>query len=114
MNKVLLIQTIVLLLCISCCSCKKHKSKYSAEANQPTEPVEKYDPDFRTIQKPYRMAKLNLVWSKAVHVSVFNSSEFVLSLTQKMIHNRFVWKQYNIFVRIVVHSFHMCSENVLM
>jgi len=69
MNKVLLI---VLLLCLSYCSCKKHKSKYSAEANQPqsetAEPaVEKYDPDFRKLQKPYRMAKLNLVWSKAVH-----------------------------------------------
>lgn len=61
---------LVIVLSLSYCSCKKHKSKYSAEANQsyePTERTEKYDPDFRTLQKPYRMAKLNLVWSKAVH-----------------------------------------------
>lgn len=71
MNKVLLIQALlVLILSLSYCSCKKQKSKYSAEANQPYEPTEKYDPDFRTLQKPYRMAKLNLVWSKAVHVSI--------------------------------------------
>lgn len=70
MNKVLLIQCIVVLLyCLSYGNCKKHKSKYSAEANLPNETVEKYDPDFRALQKPYRMAKLNLVWSKAVHVS---------------------------------------------
>ncbi|KAG4073171.1 hypothetical protein HA402_002560 [Bradysia odoriphaga] len=68
MNKVLLVQTLlVLVLSLSYCSCKKQKSKYSAEANQAYEPTEKYDPDFRTLQKPYRMAKLNLVWSKAVH-----------------------------------------------
>jgi len=75
MKTVLLIQAIVLLLCLCHCNCKKHKSKYSEEANevkpseipQPVEPVEKYDPDFRTIRKPYRMAKLNMVWSKAVH-----------------------------------------------
>lgn len=74
MNKVLLAQALlVIVLSLSYCSCKKHKSKYSAEANQsyePTERTEKYDPDFRTLQKPYRMAKLNLVWSKAVHVSM--------------------------------------------
>lgn len=45
---------------------KKHKNKYSAEANQPYT-TEKYDPDFRNIQRPFRMAKLNLVWSKAQH-----------------------------------------------
>ncbi|XP_037026290.1 alpha-2-macroglobulin receptor-associated protein [Bradysia coprophila] len=68
MNKVLLVQTLlVLVLSLSYCSCKKQKSKYSAEANHAYEPTEKYDPDFRTLQKPYRMAKLNLVWSKAVH-----------------------------------------------
>lgn len=32
-------------------------------------PVEKYDPDFRNLQKPFRMAKLNLVWTKAQQVS---------------------------------------------
>lgn len=37
--------------------------------NVPPPPTEKYDPDFRNLQKPFRMAKLNLLWSKAVHVS---------------------------------------------
>lgn len=32
-------------------------------------PAEKYDPDFRTLQKPFRMAKLNLVWVKAQQVN---------------------------------------------
>lgn len=49
---------------------KKHKNKYSAEANRNNDlPPEKFDPDFRTLQKPYRMAKLNMVWSKAQQVS---------------------------------------------
>lgn len=107
MNKVLLIQTIVLLLCLSYCSCKKQKSKYSAEANQPPEPVEKYDPDFRAIQKPYRMAKLNMVWSKAVHVSVFecfyNYALWKVIVLYCLWHKRwsvstlYLWKQNNFF-----------------
>ncbi|KAH8243138.1 hypothetical protein KR032_004742 [Drosophila birchii] len=48
---------------------KKQSKKYSREANDPQhfEQVrqEKYDPDFKTIQRPFRMAKLNLVWAKA-------------------------------------------------
>lgn len=32
-------------------------------------PAEKYDPDFRNLQRPFRMAKLNLVWTKAQQVS---------------------------------------------
>ncbi|KAH8367424.1 hypothetical protein KR200_000701 [Drosophila serrata] len=48
---------------------KKQSKKYSREANDPQhfEQVrqEKYDPDFKSIQRPFRMAKLNLVWSKA-------------------------------------------------
>lgn len=51
------------------CDAKK-KNKYSAEMNLPPTPTEKYDPDIRSLQKPFRMAKLNLVWSKAVHVSI--------------------------------------------
>lgn len=48
---------------------KKHKSKYSAEANLPN--LEKYEPDIRELQKPFRMAKLNLVFSKAQQVNIF-------------------------------------------
>ncbi|XP_016975593.1 alpha-2-macroglobulin receptor-associated protein [Drosophila rhopaloa] len=47
---------------------KKQSKKYSKEANSPHyEQVkkEKYDPDFKSIQRPFRMAKLNLVWAKA-------------------------------------------------
>jgi alpha-2-macroglobulin receptor-associated protein len=50
---------------------KPHKNKYSKEANvkeTTTEKLfEKYDPDLRHLHKPFRMAKLNLVWSKAQH-----------------------------------------------
>jgi len=52
---------------------KKQSKKYSKEANDPhfqQVKQEKYDPDFRTIQRPFRMAKLNLVWAKAQNVSV--------------------------------------------
>ncbi|XP_022210975.1 alpha-2-macroglobulin receptor-associated protein [Drosophila obscura] len=47
---------------------KKQSKKYSREANDPhfqQVTDEKYDPDFKKIQRPFRMAKLNLVWSKA-------------------------------------------------
>ncbi|EDW85179.2 uncharacterized protein Dwil_GK12751 [Drosophila willistoni] len=47
---------------------KKESKKYSREANDPhfkQVVEEKYDPDFKNIQRPYRMAKLNLLWSKA-------------------------------------------------
>lgn len=48
---------------------KKHKNKYSAEANIPN--LDKYEPDIRELQKPFRMAKLNLVFSKAQQVNNF-------------------------------------------
>ncbi|XP_068152713.1 alpha-2-macroglobulin receptor-associated protein [Drosophila tropicalis] len=47
---------------------KRESKKYSREANDPhfkQVVEEKYDPDFKNIQRPYRMAKLNLLWSKA-------------------------------------------------
>ncbi|XP_052858990.1 alpha-2-macroglobulin receptor-associated protein [Drosophila gunungcola] len=47
---------------------KKQSKKYSKEANDPhfqQVKQEKYDPDFKSIQRPFRMAKLNLVWAKA-------------------------------------------------
>lgn len=49
-------------------NCDKKFNKYSKEANVREE---KYDPDFRKIEKPFRMAKTNLVWTKAVNVSDF-------------------------------------------
>ncbi|XP_073816667.1 alpha-2-macroglobulin receptor-associated protein [Musca autumnalis] len=58
--------SILLLFCSTSFADKKAK-KYSREANEHFENVkaETYDPDFRTLQRPFRMAKLNLVWSKA-------------------------------------------------
>ncbi|XP_017057389.1 alpha-2-macroglobulin receptor-associated protein [Drosophila ficusphila] len=47
---------------------KKQSKKYSKEANDlhfQQVKQEKYDPDFKSIQRPFRMAKLNLVWAKA-------------------------------------------------
>ena len=60
---------IFLLIHLSFVECDKNSHKYSKEANIRLE--EKYDPEFRNIEKPFRMAKSNLVWSKAVHVSNF-------------------------------------------
>mgnify|MGYP002715783174 FL=1 len=50
----------------------KSFSKYSAEANlkPPDKPwVLNPNVNFRTLDKPFRMAKLNLLWSKAQRVS---------------------------------------------
>lgn len=41
------------------------------------------EPNFRTLRTPFRMAKLNLVWSKAQHVSplfAFNTLNWLNSL----------------------------------
>lgn len=65
-----LILTFLFSICLienSLCD-KKHKNKYSAEANIPN--LDKYEPDIRELQKPFRMAKLNLVFSKAQQVNV--------------------------------------------
>ncbi|XP_037808616.1 alpha-2-macroglobulin receptor-associated protein-like [Lucilia sericata] len=67
MFKIKLCIIAALLLC-SCTLADKKAKKYSREANDPHfEQVksETYDPDFRTLQRPFRMAKLNLVWAKA-------------------------------------------------
>lgn len=51
---------------------KKQSKKYSKEANDPHFKQivdEKYEPEIRNLQRPFRMAKLNLVWAKAQNVS---------------------------------------------
>uniref|UniRef100_A0A182R8A4 Alpha 2-macroglobulin receptor-associated protein n=1 Tax=Anopheles funestus TaxID=62324 RepID=A0A182R8A4_ANOFN len=45
---------------------EKAHNKYSKHANALPD-TEIYEPDFRNIQRPFRMAKLNLVWTKAQH-----------------------------------------------
>ncbi|XP_013097698.2 alpha-2-macroglobulin receptor-associated protein [Stomoxys calcitrans] len=67
LNTCLLLAIGILVICSHSCAEKKSK-KYSKEANDPhfsQVKSETYDPDFRTLQRPFRMAKLNLVWSKA-------------------------------------------------
>lgn len=46
----------------------KKSNKYSKEANVPS--LDNYEPDFRTLKDPFRIMKVNLVWSKAQHVSI--------------------------------------------
>lgn len=50
----------------------RKEKKYSKEANDPQFKHvinEKYEPEIRNLQRPFRMAKLNLVWAKAQNVS---------------------------------------------
>ncbi|XP_053680930.1 alpha-2-macroglobulin receptor-associated protein [Anopheles nili] len=56
--------TFVALLCIKFVCSEKAHDKYSKHANVLPD-SEIYEPDFRNIQRPFRMAKLNLVWTKA-------------------------------------------------
>ncbi|KAL7041900.1 hypothetical protein ACKWTF_000945 [Chironomus riparius] len=53
-----------LISCIIAINADKH-DKYSKKANY--QESETYNSDFRNLQKPFRVAKLNLLWSKAVH-----------------------------------------------
>ncbi|CAO1422532.1 unnamed protein product [Diamesa tonsa] len=52
------------LIVLTCAGDNKKHDKYSKKNNIPEE---KLDPDFRSLQKPFRISKLNLLWSKAVH-----------------------------------------------
>ncbi|XP_041764740.1 alpha-2-macroglobulin receptor-associated protein [Anopheles merus] len=54
------------LVCNHVAQSEKAHSKYSKHANALPD-SEIYEPDFRNIQRPFRMAKLNLVWTKAQH-----------------------------------------------
>ncbi|GAB0092383.1 alpha-2-macroglobulin receptor-associated protein [Sergentomyia squamirostris] len=64
MSKFYVIAVIILVAVSSSSGDKKKHNKYSADANLPESA--KYD-DMRQIQRPFRMAKLNLVWTKAQH-----------------------------------------------
>jgi hypothetical protein len=44
-------------------------NKYSAEANVKPDVTKEPPSDFRNLEKPFRMAKLNILWSKAQLVS---------------------------------------------
>lgn len=73
----MIIKIIIICLAISITSIveAKKSNKYSKEANLEKESSSD-DYDFRPISlkhldRPFRMAKLNLLWSKAVHVSLY-------------------------------------------
>lgn len=72
-NKILFFCAII--LCIFTIEAKTN-NKYSKEANVDKEESDD-DHDFRPISlkhldRPFRMAKLNLLWSKAVHVGCYS------------------------------------------
>lgn len=48
---------------------KKPDSSEEIQRDSPLRDIE--EPNFRTLRTPFRMAKLNLVWSKAQHVSLY-------------------------------------------
>ena len=57
----------IFLLSLSCCQAV---NKYSKEANQP-DGVNVEDKDsWKSIDKPFRLAKINLIWAKAQKVFV--------------------------------------------
>lgn len=56
----------VFLLCVSFCQAV---NKYSKEANQPDIVVDEADKDaWKNLEKPFRLAKINLIWAKAQKV----------------------------------------------
>lgn len=57
-----LLKIIVCVLFVSSISCE---NKYSRSSNE----KKNKDVDFRKLEKPFRMNKLNILWSKAQHVS---------------------------------------------
>lgn len=46
-------------------------NKYSADANKKTDPLDFRPNSLKELDKPFRMAKLNMLWSKAKIVSTF-------------------------------------------
>lgn len=73
---------------------EKAHEKYSKKANSLPN-AEPYDPDFRNIQRPFRMAKLNLVWTKAQHR--LTEPKLKSLYTELKIHDKeeLAWKQLN-------------------
>ncbi|EAT37199.1 AAEL010784-PA [Aedes aegypti] len=89
---------VVALICVNLMpawiEAEKAAEKYSKKANTLPD-SEVYQPDFRNIQRPYRMAKLNLVWSKAQHR--LTEPKLKSLYTELKIHDKeeIAWKQLN-------------------
>ncbi|XP_055526179.1 alpha-2-macroglobulin receptor-associated protein [Wyeomyia smithii] len=84
----------VLLVVAGFASAEGPSDKYSKTANT-LQDTENYDPDFRNLQLPFRMAKLNLVWSKAKHR--LTEPKLKSLFTELKIHDKeeLAWKQLN-------------------
>lgn len=65
--------TLVILVLVSLFSYGGSENKYSAKANEKQEGPQILNPTvtFRTLEKPFRMAKINMLWSKAQRVSCY-------------------------------------------
>lgn len=46
-------------------------NKYSADANKKADPLDFRPNSLKELDKPFRMAKLNMLWSKAKIVGIF-------------------------------------------
>ncbi|XP_058130041.1 alpha-2-macroglobulin receptor-associated protein [Anopheles ziemanni] len=62
----LLVVVLLTTICHHYVQSEKAHDKYTKHANALPD-SEIYDPEFRNIQRPFRMSKLNLVWTKAQH-----------------------------------------------
>lgn len=94
-----LLISVLLLLC-SAYADKKSNNKYYEQVKN-----EGYDPDFRTLQRPFRMAKLNLVWSKAQNVRY----KFYIYLRMYVCRCQTVWMHIYL-IHTMEHSPTMCMS----
>ncbi|EDS26155.1 conserved hypothetical protein [Culex quinquefasciatus] len=92
--KLLLVALVTAQLLFGQGSADKGHEKYSKKANTLPD-SEIYEPDFRNIQRPFRMAKLNLVWTKAQHR--LTEPKLKSLYTELKIHDKeeLAWKQLN-------------------
>lgn len=92
--KLLLMALVSAHLCCCLVGAEKAHEKYSKKVNTLPE-TEIYEPDFRNIQRPFRMAKLNLVWTKAQHR--LTEPKLKSLYTELKIHDKeeLAWKQLN-------------------
>uniref|UniRef100_A0A023ER05 Putative alpha 2-macroglobulin receptor-associated protein n=1 Tax=Aedes albopictus TaxID=7160 RepID=A0A023ER05_AEDAL len=92
--KLILISLLCVHLIPAWTGAEKASDKYSKKANALPD-SEIYEPDFRNIQRPFRMAKLNLVWAKAQHR--LTEPKLKSIYTELKIHDKeeIAWKQLN-------------------
>lgn len=67
-------QASIILVLVILIECSSGANKYSEKANKPKAKTDFSPPQnikaLRELDKPFRMHKINLVWVKAVHVSI--------------------------------------------